>query len=147
MKRIVLLACAMLTLPGVLAAQNQNTVRELTQLNDAYDQAWVRGDVAALERVMADDFTSTSTDGRFRSKAQSLDALRSGDLKITSAKSDDVVVRMYGNTAVVTGRWIGSGQYKGESWNANERYTSVLVNRNGRWQYVADHASEIKQQQ
>lgn len=165
MSKVLLLASVMIALPGVVGCEVDRgqadpppiaapgraqveapgrAVRELMQLNQRYDEAWVAADVAAIERLTVKDFTSVGSDGRLRTRAEALAPLRSGDLNIESARSDDVNVRLYGNTAIITGRWTGNGQYKGESWTANERYTSALIRQDGTWRYVADHASEIE---
>jgi len=54
-------------------------------------------------------------------------------------------VKVYGKTAVVTGRFVAKGQSKGKPFTFTERYTGVFVKRDGRWQLVAEHANEIAQ--
>jgi ketosteroid isomerase-like protein len=71
---------------------------------------------------------------------------RLGDLKFESAKSSDVKVRVYGKTAVMTGRFNAKGTFKGKTIDVRERYTAVWVKQNGRWQLVAEQGNFIKQQ-
>ncbi|MBA3715387.1 MAG: nuclear transport factor 2 family protein [Pyrinomonadaceae bacterium] len=54
-------------------------------------------------------------------------------------------MRVYGDAAVVTGRWASKGTRKGKTFDDNERYTTVYVKRDGRWQIVSDHTSRIVQ--
>jgi hypothetical protein len=43
----------------------------------------------------------------------------------------------------VTGRGIYKGKYKGVDFSSNERWIDVFVKKNGRWQFVASHSTNI----
>jgi ketosteroid isomerase-like protein len=58
----------------------------------------------------------------------------------------DVVVRVYGNTAVETGRSTMVGQDKGKTVPRDNRFTRVWVMNDGRWQLVANHYSLLTTQ-
>lgn len=47
-------------------------------------------------------------------------------------------IRVYGDTAVLTGRVTNTAHYKGR-FDADEWTTDVFVNRNGRWLCVLSH--------
>jgi len=51
-------------------SRNSRTEQELLKVNQAYDEALVSGDVAALDRIYADEFVYTTFDGIVRDKAQ-----------------------------------------------------------------------------
>src|SRR4051812_862199 len=78
--------------------------RELIALDQAYNDAQVKKDRAALERLWADDYSYTHSNGAVMNKAQDIADTMSGDMTWTAAKLDDVRVRQYGETAIVTGR-------------------------------------------
>jgi ketosteroid isomerase-like protein len=118
----------------------------LLRANREYDEALVRGDAEALERIYADEFVYTTFDGEVRDKSRQLAFTRSGDLKLESGRSDDVRVRVYGNAAVMTGRFTARGQFRGERIDVRERYTAVWVKSRGRWRLVAEQGNEIKRQ-
>jgi ketosteroid isomerase-like protein len=50
-------------------------------------------------------------------------------------------VRVYGNTAVETGRSTMVGQDRGKAVPGENRFTRVWVMTDGRWQLVANHYS------
>jgi ketosteroid isomerase-like protein len=125
---------------------SSRTEQELLKRNKEYDEALVREDASALERIFADEFIYMSTTGDLINKAQQLEAIKSGDLKVEYGKSDEVRVRVYGNTAVMTGRFIAKGEYKGKVFESPERYTAVWVKRRGRWQLVAEQGTRVVQQ-
>jgi ketosteroid isomerase-like protein len=45
--------------------------------------------------------------------------------------------------AVVTGRFFGKGRYKGSPLDERQRFTSVWIKRNGRWQGISEHGSKL----
>ena len=118
--------------------QYSKAEQEVLKVNEKYDKAIISRDAAAYERILANDFIFTSFDGVVSNKAQELEKVKSGDLKFEFGKSDDVRIKIYGKTAVVTARFRAKGQSKGKNFTVLERYTVVFVKRNGRWQLVAE---------
>src|SRR2546421_3474568 len=89
--------------------QIAQTVRHL---NDEWVTAFVQGDTAALERIMAEDYIFTyPLEGDDR--AQFIADLESGDLRAEEMTRDHVSVRVYGQTAVLTCRDTVRWFYKG----------------------------------
>jgi len=78
-------------------------------------------------------------------QAQQLAFTKSGDLRLESGQSDDVKVRVYKSTAVMTGRFTAKGQFRGKNIDIRERYTAVWVKKDGHWRLVAEQGNEIKQ--
>ena len=115
----------------------------LLKVNNEYDEALVRGDTSALERIFGEEFIYTSTSGEVVNKSQQLELIRSGQMKIESGASDDVQVRLYGNIALVIGSFKAKGQFKGQAFDSTERYTSVWVKRGGRWQLIAEQGTLV----
>jgi ketosteroid isomerase-like protein len=145
----LLFAIVALLLPAASATPGQTsgkTEQELLKANQAYDDALVRGDVAALDRLYSDEFVYTTPDGEVRDKARQLAFTGSGDLRLESGRSDDVKVRVYGDTAVMTGRFTAKGKFKDRVIDIRERYTAVWVRRRGTWRLVAEQGNFIKQQ-
>jgi ketosteroid isomerase-like protein len=128
------------------SVRNSQTERELLKANQAYDEALTRGDAMALDRIYADEFVYTTFDGTVRDKNQQLSFTKSGDLQLEFGKSDDVRIRIYENTAVMTGRFTAKGKFRGKEIDIRERYTAVWVRQDGRWRLVAEQGNEIKQQ-
>lgn len=124
--------------------------QDLLKIEREWLDAYVRRDVAAMDRIEADDFTITFPDGKMRTKADELANLKQPAPAGPSPMlmTADTKVRIYGDTAVLTGKFIQKGTYaegpkKGEAYNIQQRYTDTYVKRNGRWQVVASHLSAI----
>ncbi|MDO8680181.1 MAG: nuclear transport factor 2 family protein [Acidobacteriota bacterium] len=142
----ILAALLLATVSAALGQTPGRTEQELLKANQAYDEALVRGDAAALDRLYSDEFINTTPDGEVRDKAQQLAFTRSGDLRLEAGRSDEVRVRVYGNTAVMTGRFTARGKFRDRSIDIRERYTAVWVKTRGRWLLVAEQGNFIKQQ-
>jgi hypothetical protein len=106
----------------------------------------VKADTAALEKMLGDDLTYGHSDGRVDTKAQFLDALKSGDLKYESMEHANPTVRVFGNTAVITGLSNVKVKSRGQDLNLRLRFTCVWVKRDARWQMVAWQSTRLPQQ-
>ena len=119
----------------------ESTLRELEQRLAA---AWVRGDRAFIENLLADDWTVIDPSGRVLTKQQVLDeTFGSNDRRIDAMTVDEVRVRLLDGTAVVTGRTRATGSYRGEKASVTLRFTDVFQLRDGRWQVVASQGTTV----
>lgn len=152
MKRIAFAVCVAVFLFAV-GAQAQTPAQtetgeveqELIKLEIDWAEAYLKKDIAFLDRILADDWTYTDSEGNVMIKAQDLAELKSGEFVVTSWAQDNVKVRVYGDTAVVTGRGTIKAQYKGKDASGQFQYTDTFIRRDGRWQCVATHSSTIPQ--
>ena len=122
--------------PGnaAVAAHNADE-RAVLEVEREYIRAHTERDVAALERVLADDFTSFN--GRVR-KEQRLALLANPLFVVTSLETDDVSVGVDGDEAWVAGRARMSGSFRGRDFSTpHYRFTRRYVKREGRWQIVS----------
>jgi len=100
-------------------------------------QALLRADTAALSRMVADEFIEISRLGQIRTKADNIRDIGSGDLRLQSVRYDSLVVRIYGEVAVLRGIADNTGALRGFPFSGKIRYMRVFVRRDGRWQAVA----------
>lgn len=122
-------------------------VATLRQFDEERIRAQVGADAAALDRLYAEDFIGIGPSGTVRTKPQVIADFTSGSLRFQSITADDVQWRIYGDTAVETGRSTMIGQDRGKAVPRDNRFTRVWVKRKGRWQLVANHYSLLVMQQ
>lgn len=103
----------------------------------------IGNDPEAISRYMADDWTIIGSDGKVVDRATFLGLVRSGMLSHEVMESEDLNVRVYGETAVVTGRGVSGGTYQGLAFREVERWSCVFVRQAGRWRCVSTHLSRI----
>src|SRR6188472_868899 len=113
----------------------------IKKLDNERIQAQIHADATALDRIYAADFIGVGPSGRVRTKPQVISDFTSGDLKFQSITTDEVQVRVYGNTAVETGLSTMVGQDKGKAVPRDTRFTRVWVKQQGHWRLVANHYS------
>lgn len=118
---------------------------ELIDVAHAWDRAMVSNHPKAIGEYMADDWTIIGSDGSVGDKASFLNLVRSGDLTHNVMETEEMNVRVYGDTAVLTARGISGGQYKGQSFYLVERVSCVFVRQEGHWRCVLTHLSQIPQ--
>jgi len=143
----------MSTVTGYLSSNNQieipatlsteSTEDEIRRIEMEWGDAFEQRDMETLDRLMADDYILTDPLGNVRTKAESLAAIENNEVHFESTKSDNVNVRINGDTAVVTGRSTFRGRYKGWSMAGQYQYTDVLVKRRGSWQAVGSHITAV----
>lgn len=149
-KTLVLSSVILLTVSTVLAqkqssprSQNGSVEQVIRQVDHERIQAQIGADRVALDRLYAEDFIGIGPSGTVRTKPQVIADFTSGELKFQSITTDDVRVRVYGNTAVETGRSTMIGQDKGKTVPQENRFTRVWVKQGGRWRLVANHYSPL----
>src|SRR5262249_36611488 len=120
-----------------------NAEQEVRRLEQEYDKAWLQQDAAAFERLLADDVKQIDPEGKVLSKAEIVANAKSGNVKFEVGQSDDVKVRVYGDTAVLNGRWTEKSTDKGKPFAGTLQMTIVWVKRNGKWQVVSDQVTPI----
>jgi len=151
MRRTIGIAVMLLTVASISSGQRQSARRNrrvngaqvIKQVDHERIQAQIDADAAALNRLYADDFIGIGPSGVMRTKPQVISDFTSGSLKFQSIVTDDVRVRIYGNTAVETGRSTMIGQDGGKIVPRDNRFTRVWVKQQGRWRLVANHYSPL----
>jgi ketosteroid isomerase-like protein len=110
--------------------------RELTELVKELNDAVVKADLAALEQLLHEDYVHQRPRGEVESRAQYLANRKDRRVDFDSLVPDDMEVRVYGDTAIVTGRSTAKGHDQHGTMDEQRRWTRVLVRRDGRWQFV-----------
>ena len=127
----------------VAASSAEQAIQQrLNELNTALGS----NDTVALDRIYADDYTLVNMSGAVTTKAQRLAAIKSGELKYESVSVDEVNIRSYGDTAVVTDRATVKLQDKGQDLSGQYRVTLTFVKIKGTWQLVAAQNTRITEQ-
>ena len=135
---------AVLVLSAVSRAFGQQSIEQaVRQVDQERIHAQITADTVVLRRIYADDFLGIGPTGVVRNKAQVLADFTSHTVSYQSITTRDVLVRVYGNTAVETGRSTMVGQDKGKAVPHDNRFTRVWVLKDGHWQLVLNHYSPM----
>ena len=119
--------------------------QEVSDLLDQYNDALIKTDAAALERIWADDLSFVNPRGELLTKKERIENIKSGATAVKTADVSDKQVRMYGKTAVATLVVKISGQYSGKEGDGLFRVTTVWAKPKGTWQMVAVQMTPISE--
>lgn len=120
-------------------------VHELERLETVWNEAHEHGDADALEKLWADDMEVAVPKMPVLTKADALKFVRSGRMKFLSYRTSDIRVRVYDNSAVVTGRLQRTRSMNGQELSDDWRFTKTYIRQAGQWRVVSFHASEAAQ--
>jgi ketosteroid isomerase-like protein len=138
---------AMMTVCPAMAAlphhANHELHKEIEGLEMQWRQAQLNNDVSVMDRLLADDYIGISASGTIETKTEALALRRAGTLHITNLDLNDLKVRVYGDTAVVTSRAELQGTNGARDISGEYRYTRVYNRRFGQWKIVSFEASRI----
>ncbi|MEH2010183.1 nuclear transport factor 2 family protein [Nostoc sp.] len=121
----------------------QSLTQELEKLEVELREAMLRNDITALDRLLADEVIFTDPQGSVIDKVEDLSVHESGDLVVTSYEADELLVRVFGSTAITNLKVRLTGLFKGESFSGVYRYTRTYLKQNERWQIIAAQATAI----
>ena len=126
-----------------MMSQTDEVKQHILKLEEQRIQAFLAADTDALERILSDDFTFIHTSTNMDSKQRFLERLLTGTLKYNVLSTEGVQVRIYGNSAVVTGRAAMQVTVRGDQRRYGYAYTGVYAQRDSGWQMVAFQATRI----
>ena len=116
---------------------------ELLKLEKAFAEAIVKNDLEGIGRLVTDDWIIIDPNGEIVDRARFFEVIKSGALTHDMMESEDFRVRVYGDSAVVTGVTRTKGKFMGQEFSTRERATDVFVKRGGRWQCVLTHLTRF----
>jgi ketosteroid isomerase-like protein len=154
MKRTSLICAMLLTLVFFALVVGQETTKskgaqaggveqELKQMEDDWQKATRTKDAATLKRIIAEDWVATDDQGKILKREQYISQTTSNPDVVQSNENTDMQVRVYGNTAVVTGGLTEKGTRNGTAYLETYRWTDVFVKRGGHWQAVVSQWAKL----
>ena len=144
---ICLLSSVLYAAATVQAQQTTtNSDAAISETLQAMEHDWLNAeknhDPAAFEKIVADDWIAIGPDGKTQTKAQRVAEIKA--THITSATMGDMKVRVFGDTAVVTGTDDEIIMEVGKKSSDHYAWTDVFVKRDGKWLAVASQTAQVQ---
>jgi len=117
--------------------------REVLQMEEARVQAMLAGNLPVLNEFLSADLTYVHSGGQLETKSEFIERLKTGHLRYRRLDREEVRARVYGETAVITGRAHVEVDADGEKRAFEIRFLDVWVRQNGRWQMVAWESTRL----
>jgi ketosteroid isomerase-like protein len=141
---VVAMFAAASPMPAMPRAEKHEIRHQIEQLEETWRSAVLRGNTAAMDTLLADDYMAITPTGILQSKEQSLANLRAGTVHFKSLELSDRKIRLYGTTALVTSRAEVTGSGPDGDFSGSYRYTRVYVkDEQGAWRIVSFEANKI----
>jgi uncharacterized protein (TIGR02246 family) len=145
---VLVVALVVVTAALSRAADTTADEKEILRLHNALIEAWQKNDIPTLTSIVAEDFQYWSFKGERRTRADLLNAVARGQTTTDTdmhTETEDPVVRVYGDTAVLTCRIIDTGKHAdGKPFLGKTADTHVYIRRSGRWVLVAEHETLLQ---
>jgi ketosteroid isomerase-like protein len=127
-------------------AQRHESRHEIDHLEEAWRDAILKQNTAAMEGLLAEDYMAITGYGTLQTKEQTMANLRTGRMHFTTLDISDRKVRFYGTTALVTSLADVHGTTDEGDISGNYRYTHVYVrDAKGAWKIVSFEASKVRE--
>jgi ketosteroid isomerase-like protein len=141
---LVLITFSLLVVP-LAWSQGGNAEQQIKKFTNELRVAQLKADTNTVEQLYADDYAAIRGDGTVQTKAQEIESLKSGALTYDKIDVQDLKIRVYGNTAVVTNLVFSKGITNGKPRNTNVRSTRVWRKERGSWKSVAYQPTRVSQ--
>ena len=117
----------------------------LLQMEDAWNEAYVKRDEAWFQQNLADDYTEIGDSGKtINDKAGAIAAMKADKSTEIVAELSDTKVRVEGNAAIVTGvNHVRLKDENGRPQDYKHRYTDTYIKRDGRWLIWANESTRM----
>ena len=118
---------------------------EIVDLEEQIRAAQLNADVEALDRLISEELLFTGPDGQLATKAQDLEAYRSGVVRFLEHEPEELRVRRVGSALAVSAlRARLAVEVGGQIARGTYRYTRVWARENGKnWRVVGGHVSAV----
>jgi hypothetical protein len=125
---------------GQTPAKSDATTQAITQLENSFNEAMVKGDAAGLEKLLANDWF-LQMESSLITKDQYADWLKSNGGPYSAIKDNDVNIRLHDSAVVVEG--VSARTLKGTDTVKQIRFTRVYAKTANGWQLVAMHFDKL----
>ena len=138
---LVLLAAAWAMRPQGMESTHTGDETQILALENAWNQAELHNDPAALKLILTDDFMITEPSGELNNKQQHMASAADKSYHYDVLVSEGFRVRVYGAVAVVTGSYHEVGTSNGKHFDRRGRFTDTWLKFGSSWQCAASHDS------
>jgi ketosteroid isomerase-like protein len=115
----------------------RNEVKEeLVKVEEEFADAIVKNNPEEIGQFVTDDWIIINADGGIIDRKRFLEVIKSGTLTHEMMESDDMRVRVYGDSAVVSALTRSKGKFMGQEFSTHERSTDFFVRLDGKWRCV-----------
>lgn len=117
--------------------------QQLQQTARDWDEAILTNEAALVSAFMTDDWVIVGADG-VTNKTAFLQSIQSGMLTHNRMDSEEMIIKVYGDTAVVISKGTSAGTFDKMEFSFYEWSTSTFIKQDSRWLCVATMLTPAK---
>jgi ketosteroid isomerase-like protein len=125
------------------AAPGADDGPRLRNLERELNRAIAQRDARRVDEILSDDWVLVTGTGRMKTKQDVLAEIVLPDLEFQDNDTRDVMVRVWGDTAVITGTLHQRYRLRGQQQDVTLRYTDTWTRAGDSWRQVSGHASRM----
>ena len=139
MKNMIWVLCSL----ALVSAQAADSKADVLSAMDAWKQATMKKDGAALDKLLHPDLTYSHSSATNQTKAEVIEAVTKGKATTTAIDFSDTTVRVYGNTALVRGKVDMTSVTDGKSSTSHLNILHVWLKGSHGWQMVGRQSTRL----
>jgi hypothetical protein len=135
-----------LAVPALMFAQGSKDEQQIRAASKQMTEAFLKGGAeatAVLDKIYTDDYTGVRGDGKVLTKAQEIEAYKSGAIKYQANEIKDLKIRVYGRSAVSTAVSFTNNMRNGKRFSGTVRSARFWVKQDGGWKCVHYQATRV----
>ena len=121
--------------------------QEVRQLERRWLDAYEQYDSQTMTQIVGDQFVITFPNGSRQNKSELMSMIKNPNRSgpVMRFYTEDVKSQAHGDTVILRGTVVTEYEKDGKKVREQSRYTDTYVKRNGRWQVVASHLSNVEE--
>lgn len=140
---LMMALCSVVVFAEKLPTSGKSAEAELKQIENNWTDAQKTRNVEKLRGILADAWVGIGPDGAASDKTTALADLKSPANSLDSVEVGPITVRVFGNTAIVTGTDTEKSTEHGKDSSGKYVWTDVFVKQKGQWRAVASQSAKV----
>ena len=143
--RTTVLCMFMLLGASVLGAQQRSDFdvsSKILALENAWNRASESKDIKGLDNLLDESFLYVDLNGRLMTKAEVLKDVQDSD--VTQVVTQSTIVRLHGNTAIVTGLFQMKAIVRGKPLLQRGRFIDTWLHKDDRWVAIGSLTTPVR---
>lgn len=132
---------------GFMSCVNQQsplTRQDVIDVINRFDDGWKHKNLKTVDSVLAPAYVYFTQSGGTFSRDSVVQTAGSAAYTLERVDRKEFDVQLYGNTAIVSTRWLGKGVYKGRPFDEDQRCSITIVKQGDKVEILSEHCTPIK---
>ena len=130
--------------PTAAATASPEDEKAILQFEQNWCEAFRSGNAEAIASIEDEAYTLTNSRAELSTRADDIVEAKAHTIQYSKFYNHEQNVRLYGDTAIVTGITSLEGTSGDKPFKLDVRFTDTLVRRNGEWKAVAGHVTKLE---